>query len=123
MTVDIPHTRAYYDSLRETDLCGCEPCRHFYKTVKTRCPELTAFLARYGADAAKPLEAVWWEEGGPKHMTYAPMYVLCGTVSPDWRISLDGGEGRITSSFPAPAGVEEPFFVLEAGPYLFDRVC
>lgn len=120
MTVDIPRTRAYYDSIGEGNLCDCAPCRNFYRIVQSRCPELTAFLAQYGADAAKPLEAVWWEEGGPEHMTYAPMYVLCGSVPPDWHITLDGAEIRVTHSFPTPAGAEAPFFVLDAGPFPLD---
>lgn len=116
MTVDLERTRRYYAGIDSKDLCDCDPCRNYYRTVRSACPELTAFLAEHGAEADKPMEVVWYVEK-ENTVTCSGMYVLCGSADPEWRAALDGAEAFISPSFPTPAGVEEPYFVLEAGPY------
>lgn len=113
MTVDLERTQAYYAGT--DNRCGCDPCQNFYRSVKQVCPELTAFLAARGADAEKPLEVLWYVE--EKHAVLCnAMYVLCGNAEKDWKTTLDGAEVFVSPSFP-PTGAEEPFFVVEAGPY------
>ena len=118
MMIDVERTRAYYAGT--DNRCDCDPCQNFYRSVKSCCPALTAFLAERGADAEKPLEVPWYVER--RHtVTYNAMYVLCGTVEADWETVLDGVPVFVSPGFPS-TGAEEPFFVVEAGPYTLDWI-
>ena len=116
MTVELERTKQFYAGISPEELCDCDPCQNYYRTVKTACPQLTAFLAERGAEADKPMEVVWYVE--KEHtVTCSGMYVLCGSVDKNWKTTLDGADAFISPGFPTPRGVEEPYFVLEAGPY------
>ena len=45
-SVDIEKTKEYYRTY--SDLCDCDPCRNFYKTIQGYSTELTAFLGQFG---------------------------------------------------------------------------
>jgi hypothetical protein len=114
MNVDIKKTKSYYNSLSHDKLCDCDYCKLYYEKSREAYPDLAKWLEAYGIDIEKPFEAMSLETD-EKGITYyiGVQYVVFGTCSEDYLISIGEVDVRFAKSHP-DTGIKEEHFVLEA---------
>ena len=114
--MDKERTRAYYAALGPEDLCSCAACRNFSSRVREAYPDSAAFLDGMGADIAKPHES-WSLELREGELEYPEVqYVILGSVGDFRPTEISGVRFGLADAWP-PTGLEEPHFVIEAGPF------
>ena len=124
--VDLPATRAYYES---HSLCDCSCCRNLYAGIQKRFPKLDAFLRDFGVDVARPDEASSSEEGAS--IEYFELdYTVCGQVEAMGECEFDLAEAipvsvAVHDGFLAPNEQTGDYFTLSVYgirlPWLLDE--
>ena len=111
--VDLPATRAYYES---HSLCDCSCCRNLYAGIQKRFPKLDAFLRDFGVDVARPDEASSSEEGAS--IEYFELdYTVCGRVEAMGECEFDLVDSvplhiAVRNGFVAPNEQTDEYFTL-----------
>ena len=114
--MDKERTRAYYAALGPEDLCSCACCRYFSARVREAYPDFTALLEGMGVDIAKPHES-WSLELPGGELEYPDVqYVVLGSGGDFRPAEISGVAVGLADAWP-PTGLEEPHFVIEAGPF------
>ena len=98
--VDLPATRAYYES---HSLCDCSCCRNLYAGIKKRFPKLDAFLRDFGVDVARPDEASSSEESASIEY-FEVDYTVCGRVE-----AMGENEFDLAEAIPVSVAVRDGF--------------
>ena len=116
MNVDIPKTKAYYNSITETSLCDCAYCRNYRLQVKGAFPKVAEYLYSFGIDIEKPLETSPFEPDENGMLEYCGcQYIAFGNCNPEYHHTVDDVEFRIATSYPS-TGIEQEHFVIELFP-------
>ena len=124
--VDLPATRAYYES---HSLCDCSCCRNLYAGIQKRFPKLDAFLRDFGVDTARPDEASSSEEGASIEY-FEVDYTVCGRVEAMGEYEFDLAEAipvsvAVHDGFVAPNEQTGDYFTLSVYgirlPWLLDE--
>ena len=116
LSVDIKKTKQYYDSLKQDVLCDCKYCKNYCQQVKTKFPEIAAYLASLGVDIEKPFETNPLEPDKNGILEYCScQYIVFGNYSDTYNHRIGGVTFRIASSYPS-TNLEEKHFVLEFYP-------
>ncbi len=106
-------TIAYYQSLKEEDLCSCEDCIRFYRNIRVAYPKLASYLKTLGIDIEKPLDTMPVCPDGKGSFIYAgPQYVILGNPEDFKETEVNGVSLSIEDSHPDP-GLDEEYFVIE----------
>lgn len=106
-------TIAYYQSLKEEDLCSCEDCIRFYRNIRAAYPKLASYLKALGIDIEKPLDTMPVCPDGKGSFIYAgPQYVILGSPEDFKETEVNGVSLSIEDSHPDP-GLDEEYFVIE----------
>ena len=98
--VDLPATRAYYES---HSLCDCSCCRNLYAGIQKRFPKLDAFLRDFGVDVARPDEASSSEESASIEY-FEVDYTVCGRVE-----AMGENEFDLAEAIPVSVAVRDGF--------------
>lgn len=124
--VDLPATRAYYES---HSLCDCSCCRNLYAGIQKHFPKLDAFLRDFGVDVARPDEASSSEEGASIEY-FEVDYTVCGRVEAMGEYEFDLAEAipvsvAVHDGFLAPNEQTGDYFTLSVYgirlPWLLDE--
>lgn len=114
--MDTARTKAYYQSLSENDLCGCNYCRNFRRHIKASYPKLSRWFNSRGIDIEKAMETSPLEADDQGYIEYAGcQYVAFGSCEPDFEHRVENVTIRRALSYP-DTGIPEPHFVLESFP-------
>ena len=92
-SVDLEQTKEYY---KKHSLCACAFCRNYCTQIKAQQPELAAFLAEFGVDAARPDEISSLEAADSVDYIQVD-YSVCGKAANPGEYVLDLPDG---SSLP-----------------------
>ena len=112
-SVDREKTEQYY---RTHTLCDCVYCRNYYAQVKTRFPQLDAFLSEFGVDIARPDEIMSVElEGRVEYLNVD--YTVCGRIQTMGKedITLEDGQRlhiAVTEGFASPNEQTGDYFTI-----------
>lgn len=80
MQIDIQKTKEYYQS--NLEVCNCDACQNYIKSVAEAYPELITYLKSIGIDYKKPFETFWLEIEKIKQYTmkvYNILFLESGT--------------------------------------------
>ena len=93
-SVDPGSTEAYYTA---HSVCNCRYCRNLYAQIKTRFPQLDAFLSAFGVDICRPDEAASVET--EDHIDYLFVgYTVTGAMETDRPYETDVESLHVTIS-------------------------
>ena len=123
MDVDVSATRDYYNSITDSELCGCGYCRNYRLQIKSALPEVTAYLDSFGIDIEKPFETSPLEPDENGMLEYCGcQYIAFGNCDLEYRHRIGDVEFRIATSYPS-TGIEQEHFVIELHPVRLKFVC
>jgi hypothetical protein len=112
--VDIGVTKEYY--LGYSDLCNCDGCQNFYKTIRGCSTEFISFLEQFGIDIEKPIETFWFViDKQSKVIDYTAYYAVHGTAAKG-SYEIDFGTINVavqSLKYSPNTEMPEPYFVFQ----------
>lgn len=111
MQVDIKKTIDYYISYN--DICKCDACQNYIKTVIEEYPKLHEYLCSIGVDIYKPLE-IFWLENHHNHTIYyeGVQYAVIGKWENDFFFQF-ASHSIFKAANHLSTGIKEEHFVID----------
>lgn len=114
--MDVEKTRAFYDGIKRTDLCGCAYCRNYVSEIRASYPALAGYLEQLGIDIEKPFETMPLEPDKAGYIEYiCSQYIVCGDTDGFEKTAIDSVEVDLAACHPSTS-LKEAHFVIEIYP-------
>lgn len=114
--MDVEKTKAFYDRIKCTDLCGCAYCQNYVSEIKKSYPALAEYLNHLGIDIEKPFETMPLEPDETGYIAYiCSQYIVCGSTDDFEKTVIDSVNVDISECHPS-TNMEEAHFVIDIYP-------
>ena len=106
--------REYY---KTAEPCDCDVCRFFCRNVRSRLPDIAAYLDSIGVDIEKPFELLWIEidESGTLIHFDGCQYIVFGSCEPDFEMNIGDIKFINNIDFHPSTDIADEHFVLDFG--------
>lgn len=114
--MNIEKTKAYYEQICNSDLCGCEYCQNYVREIKAAYPEVADYLLSLGIDIEKPFETLPLEPDNDGYIEYTSVqYVVFGKPDDFVKTTVGSVNLNVTDTHPSTQ-IDEAHFVIAIYP-------